>query len=182
MTSHLKKVQKMLELRELKQDQQMKQLREIIHNSKTEFQELQSKFKEERSQLGIEIQGLVLEVKNLKTENLKLKGDGSNKNGPTPVKTLTITNARLLTVIGQLKMKNTELEEMVQQLFNYNPSEVVPVTPEKPIKTLSRKRKQLTIDVDVDETPRKSTRLMKNKKPKRHRVRKSGRKLTFKKK
>ena len=191
----------MLELQEKKQSQQVNYLRGMIQKLKTELQEkeqpqqvihlrgiiqkLKTTFQQERDQMGIEIQGLTLENKNLKNENKELKGDQSKitEIARDPMKTMKTMHTRLLNRIDQLKTENKDLKEMMAQLFDCPPS-IVPMTPEKP-KALSVKKKSSVMD--VNETPRKSRRLMKkgSKKKRKTRVRrtprKSGRKLSFKK-
>jgi len=186
----------MLELQEKKQSQQVNYLRGMIQKLKTELQEkeqpqqvihlrgiiqkLKTTFQQERDQMGIEIQGLTLENKNLKNENKELKGDKSKitEIAPDPMKTMETVNAGLLDRIDQLKTENENFKEMMTQLFDYPPS-ILPMTPEKTKKKASV--------MDVNETPRKSRRLMKkgSKKKRKTRVRrtprKSRRKLSFKK-
>jgi hypothetical protein len=165
----------------------------MIQKLKTELQEkeqgiiqkLKTTFQQERDQMGIEIQGLTLENKNLKNENKELKGDQSKitEIAPDPMKTMETVNVGLLDRIDQLKTENENFKEMMTQLFDCPPS-IVPMTPEKP-KALSVKKKASVMD--VNETPRKSRRLMKkgSKKKRKTRVRrtprKSRRKLSFQK-
>ena len=60
------KMKSLLERQEKQQVQQLNTLREII-------KKIKKKFQEERSKYGIEIQGLILELRNLKIENKKMK-------------------------------------------------------------------------------------------------------------
>ena len=60
------KMKNLLERQEKQQAQQVNTLREII-------KKIKMKFREERSKYGIEIQGLILELRNLKIENKKMK-------------------------------------------------------------------------------------------------------------
>ena len=159
----------MLELQEKKQSQQVNHLRGMINKMKATFQR-------EHDQMGIEIQGLTLENKNLKNENKELKGDQSKitEIARDPMKTMKTMHTRLLNRIDQLKTENKDLKEMMAQLFDCPPS-IVPMTPEKP-KALSVKKKASVMD--VNETPRKSRRLMKkgSKKKRKTRVRRTQRK------
>ena len=66
MTSLNMKMKNLLERQEKQQAQQVNTLREII-------KKIKKKFQEERSKYGIEIQGLILELRNLKIENNKIK-------------------------------------------------------------------------------------------------------------
>ena len=169
----MKKVKHMLELQEKQQSQQVNHLRGMIQKMKATFQQ-------ERDQMGIEIQGLILENKNLKNENKELKGDKSKitEIAADPMKTMETVNAGLLDRIDQLKTENENFKEMMTQLFDCPPS-ILPMTPEKTKKKASV--------MDVNETPRKSRRLMTkgSKKKRKTRVRrtprKSRRKLSFQK-
>ena len=107
----LKKVKFMLELQEKKQSQQVNHLRGMINKMKATFQR-------EHDQMGIEIQGLTLENKNLKNENKELKGDQSKitEIARDPMKTMKTMHTRLLNRIDQLKTENKDLKEMMSPM------------------------------------------------------------------
>ena len=171
MTSHdMKKVEQLLKLRDIQQMQQVNQLRKIIRKLKNEKKILEG----ERSQLGIEIQGLILEVKSLKNEYMKLKKDDGSKINNHDVMMKT-TNSHLLNIINELEKEKEKLEGTIQNLFDYTPSS--PLTPQK--SKITRKRNS-----PVKEPRRKSMRLnqkKKNKKTHHVRGRRSMRELSFQK-
>ena len=172
----MEKICKSLQMREKTHQQQLRQLRQIITRlscqKRNDMTLAKSKFEKERTQLGCEIQGLVLEIQNLKNKNAKLKEDaGSIMKNPEVdrhqneqrdglITTIRDVNSRLLNTVSNLQMKNKKLEETVKHLFDYDPDDV-PMTPERGSK---KKKHSMVI---VDENPRKSLRLTK-------RIKKSG--------